>query len=241
MYSILVKEIGSFLNSLIGYVVIGIFLIGTGLYVWVYPETNVLDSGFADLQVLFDVGPFVFIFLIPAITMRSFAEERKTGTMELLLTRPVSDIQIIMAKYLASLVLVLFALLPTLLYYYTLYNLGNPSGNIDSASVAGSYLGMLLLGAVFVSFGLFASALFDNQIVSFIVGAFLCYILYQGLGSLVTDVWATAAPVLNWISLSYHYNALGKGLVDSRDIIYFGSLATLMLGATRLSLQSRNW
>ena len=241
MYPILLKEITGFLSSVVGYVVICIFLTATGLFLWVYPETNLLDFAYADLQTLFRIGPFVFIFLIPAITMRSFAEERRSGTMELLLTRPITEMQIILGKYLAAWLLVLLSLLPTGLYYFTLYTLGNPQGNIDSAAVTGSYAGMLLLGGVFAALGLFASALFDNQVVAFITGAFLCWFLYQGLGGLAINIWSVAAPYIKWAGMDYHYDALGKGVIDTRDLTYFGRLITLMLAATRLSLQKRNW
>ena len=137
MLQVLSKEFNSFLNSLIAYVVIGVFLVGMGLLVWVFPETSVLDYGYADMDTLFSLGPYVFIFLIPAITMRSFAEERKAGTMELLMTKPLRDWDVILGKFMASFLLVLFALLPTILYYYSIYTLGNPAGNIDTPGIIG--------------------------------------------------------------------------------------------------------
>src|SRR5436190_20269766 len=166
MLQILTKEFNSFLNSLIAYLVIGVFLTGIGLLMWVFPETSVLDYGYADMDTLFSFGPYVFIFLIPAITMRSFAEEKKGGTMELLLTKPLRDWDIILGKYLAGFFLILVALIPTIIYYFSIRQLGNPVGNIDTPGVIGSYIGLVLLGGVFCSVGIFASSITPNQIVA---------------------------------------------------------------------------
>ena len=182
MIALLRKEISSFLTSLIGYSVITIFLLAIGLFLWVFPGNfNILDAGFASLESLFVIAPWVFMFLIPAITMRSFAEEQRTGTIELLLTRPLSEWQIITAKYLAGLLLVIISVLPTVVYYFSLKSLGNPVGNIDSGGTWGSYLGLIFLGGSFVSIGLFASSLTENQIVSFLIGFFLCFFFYAAL------------------------------------------------------------
>lgn len=186
MFAIYQKEINAFFNSLIGYLVIIVFLSFIGLYMWVFPDYNVFDLGFADMQTLFTFGPLAFMFLIPAITMRSFAEEKKDGTIELLLTRPVTDWQIIGGKYLACLTLVVFSLAPTLVYYFSLYILGNPEGNIDSAGVFSSYLGLILLGAVFTAVGIFSSVISGNQIVAFILSVILIYFLYDGITRLAT-------------------------------------------------------
>ena len=184
MIQVLSKEFNSFLNSLIAYIVIGVFLTGIGLLMWVFPETSVLEYGYADMETLFSLGPYVYIFLIPAITMRSFAEEAKGGTLELLLTKPLSDWDIILGKFLACFFLVLLSLVPTLIYYFSVYSLGNPVGNIDTPGVIGSYIGLILLGGVFCAIGVFASSVTNNQIVSFIVAAFLCYLLFAGFESL---------------------------------------------------------
>src|SRR5688500_1289529 len=191
MIEVLSKEFNSFLNSLIAYVVIGVFLTGIGLLMWVFPETSVLDYGYADMETLFTLGPYVFMFLIPAITMRSFAEESKGGTLELLLTKPLSDWDIILGKFFACFFLVLLSLLPTLIYYFSVYALGNPVGNIDTPGVMGSYIGLILLGAVFCAIGIFASSITNNQIVSFIFAAFLCYFLFGGFESLsLLNLWS---------------------------------------------------
>ncbi|MDX2305862.1 MAG: gliding motility-associated ABC transporter permease subunit GldF [Microscillaceae bacterium] len=242
MFTIFKKEIRSFLSSLIAYMVIVVFLTAIGLFMWIFPDSNVLDYGYADLETLFLLGPYVFLFLIPAITMRTFAEEKKSGTMELLLTRPLRDWDIILGKYFAGLVLVLFALLPTLIYYYSVYYLGDPVGNIDSAGTTGSYIGLILLGASFTAIGVFASSLSENQIIAFILAVFLCFIVYQGFSSLTSLNDAGALSyILVQLGIDYHYASIRKGLIDSRDLVYFFSLIILMLMATKLVLGSRKW
>ncbi len=242
MFPILRKEINNFLNSLVAYIIMVIFLTGMGLFIWVFPEYNVMDYGFADLSTLFGMAPYIFMFLIPAVTMRSFAEEKKGGTMELLLTRPLTDWNLIWGKYLACFLLILFTLLPTLIYYLSVYLLGNPVGNIDSAGVFGSYIGLALLAAVFTAIGIFASSISENQIVSFVIAAFLCFALFAGFSSLSTmSSSGRVAYFVNQLGLEYHYNALSKGLIDSRNVIYFLSVIALMLMATRLVLASRKW
>lgn len=242
MIQVLSKEFNSFLNSLIAYVVIGVFLTAIGLLMWVFPETSVLDYGYADMETLFSLGPYVFIFLIPAITMRSFAEESKGGTLELLLTKPLSDWEIILGKFLACFFLVLLSLLPTMIYYFSVYALGNPVGNIDTPGVMGSYIGLVLLGAVFCAIGIFASSVTNNQIVSFIVAAFLCYFLFAGFESIsLLNVWSEQSLFIKELGLLYHYDALSRGLIDSRNLVYFGSVIAVMLLITRIILGARSW
>lgn len=240
MFAVFKKEVRSFLSSLIAYLVIILFLTAIGLFMWIFPGTNVLDYGYADLETLFVLGPYVFLFLIPAITMRSFAEEKKSGTMELLFTRPLRDWDIILGKYLAGLSLVIFALLPTLIYYYSVYELGAQVGNIDSAGTIGSYLGLILLGACFTSIGIFASSLTENQIIAFILAVFFCFMMYQGFSSLtaLNDPSALSYFLLQ-LGIDFHYASIRKGLIDSRDLTYFFSLIILMLMATKLVLSSR--
>ena len=242
MIRVIAKEFNSFLNSLIAYMVIGVFLTGMGLLMWVFPETSVLEYGYADMDTLFSLGPYVFIFLIPAITMRSFAEEKKSGTMELLLTKPLTDWDIILGKFFASFLLVLFALLPTLIYYYSVWALGNPAGNIDTPGVIGSYIGLALLGGVFCAVGMVASSITSNQIVAFILAAFLCFIVFTGFESISTlNVWSANALVIKQLGILYHYEALSKGLIDSRDVIYFFSVSGLMLLVSKTILSARSW
>ena len=242
MIRVLTKEFNSFLNSLIAYVVIGVFLTGMGLLMWVFPETSVLDYGYAGMDTLFSLGPYVFIFLIPAITMRSFAEERKAGTMELLLTKPLTDWDIILGKFLACFLLVLFALLPTIIYYFSVSALGNPAGNVDTPGVIGSYIGLALLAGVFCSIGIVASSITSSQIVAFILAAFLCFIVFSGFESISTlNVWSANTLLIKQFGILYHYEALSKGLIDSRDVIYFISVGALMLLISKTILSSRSW
>ena len=241
MLTILQKEFNAFLNSPVAYVVLGVFLIATGLFVWVFPDSSVLDYGYADLQTLFNLAPWIFLFLIPALTMRTFAEEKKAGTIELLLTRPLTDGQIIGGKYLACLLLALLALVPTLLYYYSVYQLGSPAGNIDSAATVGSYLGLALLAAVFAAIGVLASALTRDQIIAFLVAVVGCFLVYSGFDSLASVLQGSSAYYVSQLGIAAHYRDLSKGLVDSRDLIYFFSVVAVALLATRLALRSRNW
>lgn len=242
MIHILVKEFNGFLNSLIAYIVIGVFLTAIGLLMWVFPETSVLEYGYADMDTLFSLAPYVYIFLIPAITMRSFSEEKRAGTMELLLTRPLSDWDIIIGKYLAGFGLIIFSILPTLIYYFSIRLLGDPQGNVDTSGVIGSYTGLILLGGVFCSVGIFASSITPNQIVAFIVAAFLCFIVFTGFDSISTiNVWASNALLIKQLGILYHYESMGKGLIDSRDLIYFFSVALVFLLFTKLVISSRSW
>jgi len=242
MVQIFFKEFNGFLNSLIAYIVIGVFLTAIGLLMWVFPDTAVLDYGYADMDTLFLLGPYVFIFLVPAITMRSFAEEKKAGTIELLLTKPVDDWDIIMGKFLANFFLVLFALLPTVLYYFSISALGNPPGNIDTPGVIGSYIGIAFLAAVFCSIGILASSVTPNQIVAFILAAFLCFLTYLGFDSISSlEVWTAHSLLIKQLGILYHYDSMRKGLLDTRDVVYFLSVIFLMLSITKLILSSRQW
>ncbi len=243
MWALLKKEINSFLNSLIGYIVICVFLLFVGLFMWVLPtDANVIDNGYADLSTLFVVAPWVFLFLIPAITMRSFADEKSSGTIELLHTRPLSDLSIILAKYFGGLALVVFALLPTLVFFVSVYQLGNPVGNIDTGSVWGSYIGLLLLGSSFVSIGIFSSAITNNQIVSFILAVFLSWVLWIGLETVASfQFLGTWDHLLLSIGINSHYSSLSRGVIDTRDVVYLLSLIAVFIALTRTVLESRKW
>jgi len=243
MYSLYRKEVKSYLSSLIGYIFIGVFLIIAGLFIWVFPNiNNVLFSNVASLQGLFNTSKFLFLFLVPAITMRTFAEEKHRGTLELLLTKPLTDSQIIAAKFLASLTLLVIALLPTLLYVISVYNLGSPPGNIDLGGTWGSYLGLVFLGATFISIGIFASCTTSNQIVAFVLAAPLCFIMYFGFefiyGFEVLGKWGF---FIKNLGIEYHYDSISRGVIDTRDILYFTSVTLLFLIATRIVLLSRKW
>jgi ABC-2 type transport system permease protein len=236
MFQIFKKEINAFLSSLIGYIVIGVFLTATGLFVWFFKD-NILDFGYADMSSFFQIAPFVFLFLIPAITMRAFSEEVKSGTIELLLTKPLTAWQIVLGKYLACCVLILLALLPTLLYYYSVYQLGNPQGNVDSAAVFSSYLGLFLLGCVFASMGIFSSSLTDSQVTAFVIAFVLCLVLYYAISSFAAlPFMGSFGYVLSKLGLDYQYDALGRGLIDSRNVLYFLSVIFIALFATRWRL-----
>jgi len=244
MWSLLSKEINSFLNSLIGHIVIVVFLLTISLFIWVFPDTqfSILDAGYAYLDPLFIITPWVYMFLIPAITMRLFSEEKKTGTIELLLTRPLTELQIVLAKYFAGVILVLFSLIPTLIYYYSVYHLAAPAGNVDAGSVWGSYAGLLLLGAGFVAIGVFASSVSDNQVVAFIVAVFLCFILYAGFDSIALLIGSgSAANIVYQLGINAHYLSMSRGVIDTRDLVYFISLVSLFIMFTRTVLESRKW
>ena len=243
MWILLKKEVNGFLNSILGYVVISVFLLINGLFLWVFPiESNILDFGYANIDGLFMIGPFVFLFLIPAITMRFFAEEKRSGTMELLMTKPLTDLQVILAKYFAGLILVVISILPTLVYFFSVYQLGFPKGNIDTGGMWGSYIGLLFLGASFVSIGLFASSLTDNQIIAFILAIVLCGFIYIGFEFIYNlDLFGNIDLLVKTLGISSHYASMSKGVIDTRDVIYFVSVIVLFLLLTKFSVESRKW
>jgi ABC-2 type transport system permease protein len=243
MLTLFWKEVGGFLNSLIGYIVVTVFLLINGLFLWVFEsEFNILDFGFASLDGLFMVAPFVFLFLIPAITMRSFAEERKSGTIEMLLTKPLTDLQIILAKYSAGVVLVVFSVLPTLVYFFSVYQLGTPKGNLDIGGMWGSYIGLLFLGASFVAVGIFSSSVTNNPIISFILAVFLSMIFYIGFDFVYSlDLFGSIDLLVKSLGINAHYTSMSRGVIDTRDLIYFISLIAFFVLLTKLSLESRKW
>ncbi|MCX2493336.1 gliding motility-associated ABC transporter permease subunit GldF [Pedobacter sp. PF22-3] len=235
MYAVFKRELFSFLSSMVAYITIGIFLLVSGLLLWFFPDTSILDYGYAELDGFFSLVPYLFMFLIPAVTMRSFAEERREGTFELLITRPIQIWQIIVAKYLASLVLVLFALIPTLVYYYSISKLGFPEGNIDSGAVIGSYIGLFLLGAAFTSIGIFSSALTKNQVIAFVVSAALCAFAFLGFDySSQIAVFQSIENIIRNLGINQHYTSISRGVLDTRDLIYFISFSVFFLLLTKL-------
>lgn len=239
MFALFKKEISAFFSSLIGYIAIGVFLLANGLFLWVFSgETNVFDSGYASIDGLFSLAPWVFLFLVPAITMRLLAEEVKSGTMELLLTHPLSDVSIIMAKFFAGLVIILLSLLPTLVYFFSVYALGSTVGNIDTGGTWGSYIGLFFLATIYASVGVFSSSLTDNQIVAFIVALVVSFFLYAGFDSISTvGVFKNIESVIVNIGISEHYRSMSRGVIDTRDVIYFLSLAGLFLYGSTLLLK----
>ncbi len=234
MLAILKKEINTFFASPIGYLVIAIFLVLNGLFLWLFKgEFNVLDYGFADLSAFFLLAPWILIFLIPAVTMRSFSDEKKQGTLELLLTKPISYINIILGKYFGAFSLILIALLPTLLYVYTIYQLGSPTGNLDMGSTLGSYFGLLFLIAAYTAIGVYASSITDNQIVSFITAVFICFLFYIGFEGIADFA---SSNFIEQLGMSVHYKSMSRGVLDTRDIIYFLSVTILFLMLTKVNI-----
>jgi len=243
MLTIFRKEINAFFSSLIGYIVVGVFLTIMGLIMFVFPDTSLLNYNYATLDQLFDIAPMVFTFLIPAVTMRSFAEEQQSGTIELLATRPLTDLQIVLGKFTASWALVLFALLPTLLYYYTVHQLGSPPGNLDSGAIAGSYIGLALLAGAFTAIGVFASSLTNNQIASFVLATFLCFVFHWGFWfiSKLPVFVGKVDDIVQMIGIDYHYASISRGVIDTRDVIYFLSVIAVFVAMTVTSLERRKW
>ncbi len=241
MYALVRKELRGFLGSLIGQIVVVVFLLVTGLFLWVFPD-NILDGGYADLGPLFFIAPWVFLFLVPAVTMRSFSEEKRTGTIEFLLTKPLTELQVVLAKYIAAVLLVMIALLPTLVYWYTLHDLAVPRGNVDTGGILGSYTGLFFLGAVFAAIGVFASALTDSQIVAFLIAVFLCFFLYLGFDLIASfEAFGALEGPIKAIGIQAHYLSISRGVIDLRDVLYYTGVIAIFLLLTRAALQSRKW
>ena len=237
MIAILKKEFNSFFASPIAYLVIGVFLLMNGLFLWIFKgDFNILNAGFADLNSFFYFVPWVFLFLIPAITMKSFADEFNSGTIELLKTKPVSDWQIVFGKFLASLLLVVVALLPTLTYIYTVYQLSNPVGNIDFGSTIGSYIGLLFLATTYTAIGLFTSTLSKNQIIAFILAVFITFFLYYGLDAISNSLGNNLS--IKKIGINEHFKSISRGVIDTRDVIYFLSVTLFFLFITKTRLDN---
>jgi ABC-2 type transport system permease protein len=240
MLALYLKEIKSFLSSIIGYVFILIYLVASGLFHWVISyNTNLLEGVEADLIPFFNLSPIIFLILIPAITMRSIAEEKRTGTIELLFTRPISDLQILLAKYAASVTLLLIALAPTLVYYFTMYYLGDPVGIIDTGATITSYIGLVLLGASFISIGIFASSITSSQIVAFILSMFLCWLFYDGFNLLGSyNLMGKFDTIVRAFGMTTHYDSIKKGVIDTSDLVYFISLIGFFLFSAMTVLKS---
>lgn len=242
MRAIFWKEFNAFLSSGLGAIVISAFLIVASLFIWIFPgELNILDSGYADLVPFFTIAPWVFLILIPGVTMRMFAEEKKQGTLELLLTKPVSTLQLILAKYFAAVGIVVVALLPTLINIPILASVAQPEGNLDYGSISGSYLGLVLLAVAFTSVGLFASTISKNQIVAFLISLVLCFLLYTGfdaLGSL--EIFGSNGLFVKNLGILEHYKSIRRGVIDSRDVLYFIIIAIVFISATKFFVENTN-
>ncbi|MDA3822570.1 MAG: gliding motility-associated ABC transporter permease subunit GldF [Bacteroidales bacterium] len=243
MWVIFSKEIKGFFSSLAGYVVMIVFLLMNSLFMWVLPgQMNVLETGYATLESLFALAPWAFLFLVPAITMKMFAEEKRMGTLELLYTRPVTELQIVLAKFLAAWVLVLLSLIPTLVFFWSVYTLGSIPGNIDMGGTWGSYIGLFFLGGIYTAIGVFASSLTDNQIVAFIAALIMSFIMYLGFDSLGVLAGSGQLNLLvSKLGIDQHYNSISRGVLDSRDLLYFIGVIGLFVMSTRLVLQRNKW
>ena len=238
MKSIVLREIKSFFGSPIGYLVIAIFLILNGLFLWVFEgDYNILNSGFADLTPFFTLSPWILVFLIPAVTMRSFSDEKKQGTLELLLTKPLSVWEIVNGKFLGAVLLICIAIIPTFIYVAAISSLGMLEGNIDMGSTLGSYFGLIFLVGAYASIGLFTSTLSDNQIVAFIIAVFLCFLFYFGFEALAT-VLPTFSNTIAYLGMQDHFKSMSRGVLDTRDILYFSSIIVVFLSLTVNQLKS---
>jgi ABC-2 type transport system permease protein len=242
MWVIFKKEIRSFLGSFIAYIVIGVFLILTGLFLWIIKGNNVFDLGIASLQVMFEIAPYILIFLVSAITMKSISDEKRLGTLEILTTKPITDTAIIAGKFFASVTLIAIAILPTLFFFYAVYQLATPIGNVDIGATLGSYFGLILLAACYASIGMFSSSLTDNQIVALITSMLLNFFFFGVLSMLGDASWLNfIGKSLEWFGLEFHYDSISRGLVDTRDVIYFVGFILVFLGLTKIVFESRKW
>ena len=239
MKPILIKELNSFFSSPIAYLVIAIYLVINGLFLWVFEgDFNILHAGFANLNSYFFIAPWIFIFLIPAITMRSFSDEINTGTIEILKTKPITNWQIILAKYIAALILIIAAILPTLIYIYSIYQLGNPIGNIEFGTTFGSFFGLLFLASAYAAIGIFSSTISKNQIVSFIIGVFISFFSYYGFEALASyNIFGNLDYTIQTFGMHTHFESISKGVVDTRDLIYFISITLFFLVLTNYRIQ----
>lgn len=238
MKAILLREIKSFFGSLTGYLVIGVFLILNSIFLWIVDgQYNILQSGYNDLTPFFQLAPLVLLLLIPAITMKSISDERKQGTVELLVTKPLSLKQIVTGKFLGAFLLVVLAILPTVLYIVILNPYGMPAGNMDLGSTLGSYLGLLFLIAAYTSIGIFCSSLSDNQIVAFILAVIICFVLYLGFDQLA-DLVKSTATVIEKFGMNYHFKSMSRGVIDTKDVLYFSSITIFFLAATVFNLKN---
>ncbi|MDT0557410.1 gliding motility-associated ABC transporter permease subunit GldF [Ichthyenterobacterium sp. W332] len=239
MLAILKKEINTFFTSPIGYLVIAVFLVLNGLFLWVFEgDFNIIDSGFADLSGFFLLAPWILIFLVPAVTMRSFSDEKKQGTLELLLTKPISHLNIVLGKYFGACILIIIALIPTLLYVFTVYQLGQTVGNLDIGSTLGSYFGLLFLIGAYTAIGVFASTLSNNQIVAFIIAVFICFFFYFGFQGISNYNFLGDTFYLENLGMDAHFKSMSRGVLDTRDIIYFLSISALFIVLTKLNIQN---
>jgi ABC-2 type transport system permease protein len=240
MWSICKKELKQFFSNLTGYIAIILFLLVNGLFLFVLKDSNIFDFGYASLDKFFDLAPWIFLFLVPAITMRTLADEFKGGTFEILQTKPVSKWQIVAGKYIAVLVVLLLAIIPTIIYIFTIHSLSD-RGGIDSGGIAGSYTGLFLLAAVFAAIGVCCSGFTNNAVVAFLVSAFVCLLLYFGFDALSRlPFFANGADYyIEMLGIDFHYRSVSRGVLDSRDLVYFATVIFLFLSITVKNLHKK--
>ena len=240
MWSVCKKEFRQFFSSLTGYIAIVVFLLLNGLFLFVFPDNNILDFGYATLDKFFELAPWILLLLIPAITMRSFADEFKSGTFEILQTKPLSRWQVVSGKYTGSLLVVLIAIAPTFLYAVTMQQL-TARGGIDMGGTIGSYIGLVFLAAVFVAIGICCSSFTQNAVVAFIAAAFMCFLLYNGFNAIsgIPALQSGADYYIEMLGIDFHYRSVSRGVVDSRDVIYFLSVILFFLAFTSRNLLKR--
>ncbi len=240
MWSVCKKEFRQFFSSLTGYIAIIVFLLLNGLMLFVFPDTNVLDFGYATLEKFFELAPWILLLLVPAITMRSLSEEFKTGTFEILQTKPISRWQLVLGKYFGALIVVWIALLPTFIYMFSIQQL-SMEGGIDVGATMGSYIGLFFLSAVFTSIGVCCSSFTSNAVVAFILSAFACFLLYSGFNAIsrIPALEAGADYYIEMLGIDFHYKSISRGVIDSRDVIYFLSVIMLFLTITNKNLVKR--
>ncbi|MCW3462868.1 gliding motility-associated ABC transporter permease subunit GldF [Chitinophaga nivalis] len=243
MLAIFKKEINQFFSSVTGYVAIILFLLANGLLLFVFPDTSLLDTGYANLDPLFDLAPLIYLLLIPAITMRCFADEFRSNTIELLSTKPLTWWQIVLGKFWGSVLIVAISLLPTVVYYIAVKQLSIDHHQLDNGGILGAYTGLLLLGGVFTAIGIWSSSLTNNAMIAFLIAVFTCFIFYNGFDALskIPALSGGADYYLQMAGIKFHYQSISRGVIDSRDVIYFISLIGLMLYLTKLSLQRKLW
>lgn len=236
MKAILKKELNAFFSTPVGYMVIGAFLLLNGLFLWVFDgEFNILNTGFADLNGFFFLAPWIFIFLIPAITMRMFSDEYNVGTIEILKTKPLNNWNIILGKYIAALLLIILGILPTAIYVYSIGQLGNPAYNFDLGSLIGSYIGLLFLASTYTAIGLFSSILSSNQIIAFLIAVGLSLFLYAGFDAM-DSLFGNLEYTVQKMGMKAHFNSIARGVIDTRDLVYFLSLSFFFLALTQFKL-----
>ena len=237
MISIAKKEFFQFFSSLTGYITIILFLLVNALYLFVLKDSNIFDFGYATLNSFFELAPWVFIFLISALGMRSFADEFKSGTFETLKTSPLTKWQIVAGKYLAIIAVIIIALIPTLLYVITIKSLSS-TGGIDSGAISGSYIGLFFLASVFAAITTWCSSLTSNAVIAFLLSAFACIILYFGFSAIskLPVFTGNADYYIEMLGIDFHYQSISRGVLDTRDIIYFLSVIFIFLFATQKNL-----